>query len=60
MFKLGKSVMSESELHEMDDNLPRMLLNVANLLKTLEVNRIDLFIAPRYRIDASRLLWKKK
>ena len=60
MFKLGKSVMSESELHEMDDKLPRMLLNVPNLLKTLEVNRIDLFIALRYRIDASRLLWKKK
>ena len=45
VLKLGKSVMSESELHKMDDNLPRMLFNVPNLLKALEANRIDLFIA---------------
>ena len=42
---LPKSVISDSEMHKMDDSLPRMLFNVQNLLKSLQEGRIDMFIA---------------
>ena len=43
--ELPPYVLSGSEMYKMDDSLPRMLFNVPNLIKSLDVGRLDLFIA---------------
>ena len=42
---VSRATMSDSEVHKMDDTLPRMLFNVSNLLMTIQEGRIDMFIA---------------
>ena len=42
---VSESVMSGSEVYKMDDVIPRLLFNIKNLLRSVEVCRIDLFIA---------------
>ena len=37
--------MSPSEMHKMDDFIPRMLFNIENLVKCVRFCRIDMFIA---------------
>ena len=42
---LSASVMSPSEIHKMDDALPKMLFNIENLVCSVSACRIDMFIA---------------